>query len=385
MAEAVPANPQGAGTDGAKAPPARIESVTNSDQDAVASVEARIDNLFKPAPEPESEPEPEPEKAPEPVKAKEPEPVKTDEAETPEAEPETPKEEEPLDLSTVPNTVEGLAEAIGISPQELSEHLKVTVKVDGKERVVTLAEAVKGHQLEADYRTKTSELAEARRSFAAQVEQAQQALQARSRQVDELGEALLAQMDLGPDDVTLRKMLDPSDPSYDPNGYLVQKAVREEKIGALNKARQLRQAEAQKQEAERQANFAKYRKEQQETLLREYPELKDKTKLREFEDETRSTLTAHYGFADEEVDRFMKSFDARQVKIIRDAVKFRKLEAGKKTLEVKLKGLPKVTRPGSSKTSTERKGAESEAKLQALRRGGRNSEKAAQSWLMDKL
>lgn len=383
MAEAV--NPQ-AGTDtGApKAPPGVLTEHTNSDEKAVESVQARIDALFKPAREPaEPETRAEPERA-EPVEepAKEPEPVEADEAETPEAEPEATKEEEPPDLSTVPNTVEGLAEAIGITPQELSEHLRVTVKVNGKEQAVTLAEAVKGHQLEADYRTKTSELAESRRTLASQVEQAQQALQARALQIDELGAALLSQLDLGPDDAVLRKMLDPNDPSYDPNGYLVQKAVREERLGALNKARQARLADIQKQEAKQRADFAKYRKEQQETLLRDSPELKDNAKLREFEDETRSTLMVHYGFADEEVTRFMQTFDARQVRIVRDAIKFRKMEDGKKKLESRVKGLPRVARPGTGKSIQK---GNSEAKLQVVRKGGKGAEAAAHSWLMDVL
>ena len=329
MAEAVPANPEGGAGDGTtKAPPVVLTEHTNSDEKAVESVQARIDALFKPAPEPEPKPEA---VEPAPVKAKEPEPVEADEAETPEAEPETTKEEEPPDLSTVPNTVEGLAEAIGITAQELSEHLRVTVKVDGKEQVVTLAEAVKGQQLEADYRSKTSELAETRRAFASQVEQAQQALNAKARQLDELTTAVFSQLDLGPDDAALNKMLDPNDPSYDPNGHYLQTQARNAKLAVLNKARQARQADFEKQEAERQALNAKYRKDQQDALLREYPEIKDRAKLREFEDETRSTLMAHYGFADEEVTRFMRTFDARQVKIVRDAIKFRKMQEGRRS------------------------------------------------------
>ena len=80
MAEAV--NPAGetAATDVAKAPPARIEELTNNDADAVASVEARINNLFKPQVEAE-EPEAEPAKEAEPVPEPEAEPEATDEAE----------------------------------------------------------------------------------------------------------------------------------------------------------------------------------------------------------------------------------------------------------------------------------------------------------------
>ena len=377
------ANPAGeAAHDGAKAPPALITEITNSDEKAVESVQARIDALFKPQPEPEAEPETEPTPEPEaadktPAKAEEP-----DEAETPEAEPTDDKGEEPLDLSTVPNTVEGLAEAIGLTPEEFSEHVRVTVKVNGKEHAVTLAEAVKGHQLEADYRTKTSELAETRRQFGVQVEQAQQALQSRAQHLDDLIAAVSSQLDLGPDDTVLRKMLDSNDPTYDPNGYLVQKAIREEKMGAILKARQVQIEAGQKRDAEANANFVKWRKVQQDTLVSDFPELKDKSKLQEFENETRSSLTAYYVFADEEVDRFMKTFDARQVRIVRDAVKFRKMENGKKKLELKLKGIPKVTRSG---TSQGKKGSEGEAKLQAIRRGGKNAEKAAHSWLMDKV
>lgn len=377
------ANPEGGADSGApKASPGVLTEHTNSDEKAAESVQARIDALFKPTSEPRAEPTPE--KTPAQAEPGKPEPVEADDAETQEAEPETTKEEEPpeLDLSTIPNTVEGLAEAIGISPQELSEHLRVTVKVNGKEQAVTLAEAVKGHQLEADYRTKTSELAETRRNFASQVEQAQQALNAKANQLNELMAAVFSQLDLGPDETALSKMLDPKDPSYDPNGHYLQTQARNAKLAVLNKARQARQANWEKQEAERQTLAAKWRTDQQDALLREYPEIKDKAKLREFEDETRSTLTAYYGFADEEVTRFMQTFDARQVKIVRDAIKFRKMQDGAKKLPVQLKGIPKVIRPGSGKSPQKGTG---DSKLAIVRKGGKGAEAAAVSWLMDKL
>lgn len=62
-------------------------------------------------------------------------------------------------------TVEQLAETLGVAPDELQDNLKVTVTVDGESQVVTLKEALSGYQKDADYRRKTSELANQRREF----------------------------------------------------------------------------------------------------------------------------------------------------------------------------------------------------------------------------
>lgn len=62
-------------------------------------------------------------------------------------------------------TIEQLAETLGVSVEDMQDNLKVSVVVDGVKQVVTLKEALGGYQKDADYRRKTSELANQRREF----------------------------------------------------------------------------------------------------------------------------------------------------------------------------------------------------------------------------
>lgn len=58
-----------------------------------------------------------------------------------------------------------VAEALGQPLDAVLDTLKATVKADGEESVVTLRELISGYQKDADYRHKTSQLAEERRGF----------------------------------------------------------------------------------------------------------------------------------------------------------------------------------------------------------------------------
>ena len=78
------------------------------------------------------------------------------------AEPEEPGEES--ESEELADTVDGLAEQLGLDASELAESLKARVKINGEESEVTLSELVKGYQMEGDYRLKTAELSEQRRA-----------------------------------------------------------------------------------------------------------------------------------------------------------------------------------------------------------------------------
>ena len=76
------------------------------------------------------------------------------------ADPEEPDGED-LELA---DTVDGLAEQLGIDPSDFTSALKARVKINGEESEVTLSELVNGYQKDGDYRQKTAELSEQRRA-----------------------------------------------------------------------------------------------------------------------------------------------------------------------------------------------------------------------------
>ena len=75
-----------------------------------------------------------------------------------------------------------IAEALEMSPEEFAASIKTSVKVNGEEMEVSLAELQKGYQMESDYRQKTAALAEQRKAFE---EQTQAKLQEISQNVEQ--------------------------------------------------------------------------------------------------------------------------------------------------------------------------------------------------------
>lgn len=55
-------------------------------------------------------------------------------------------------------TLDDIAEALGASPDDVLEQVKIKIKVDGKEQEVTLGELRNGYQREADYTQKTQKV-----------------------------------------------------------------------------------------------------------------------------------------------------------------------------------------------------------------------------------
>lgn len=86
-------------------------------------------------------------------------------------------------------SIDDLAEALGLTPEEVRASIRDKVKVDGQEIEVTLAEKTAGYLRQEDYSKKTMRLSEDRRQFETERDQAyvayqqttQQALEALSR------------------------------------------------------------------------------------------------------------------------------------------------------------------------------------------------------------
>jgi hypothetical protein len=288
--------------------------------------------------------------------------------EKPETEPESEGEE-------LPDTLEGLAEALEMDPADLAGHLKVPVKVGGKVEHVTLADAIKGQQFEGDYRQKTTELAEQRRKMEADALQASERWQQKVQALQAAIQTVEAGLEAEPSDEALIQLMED-----DPQEYL--------RVTARQKARQKRLEDAKKTYDEQLANAREeaseklrdFRVEQQRILSEKMPEVSDPKKLQAFESGSQAYLKS-LGFSGEEVSGFFGGpFDHRQVLIIRDAMKFRALQEGKKTLPKKLHGLAKVQKPGAAqgkKSDTDKMTASSNRLRQLKHKGTRDQQNKA--------
>lgn len=124
----------------------------------------------------------------------------------------------------------------------------------------------------------------------------------------------------------------------DPAGYVQQKAAFEAKLGSLNQAVAERQRIAQE-------NHGQIVQREQAALVEALPELKDPVKAKAFAADMSSSLQV-YGFTPQEIESVV---DHRMVKVLADAMKYRKGEAARTAAAAKVAkpSVPKVVKPGS--------------------------------------
>lgn len=241
----------------------------------------------------------------------EPEAVAEQSAEAPEqeAEAEANPETQPEANAEGEGEAEETAEEGEATEEQPEQPAKYTVKVGGQTLEVTLEEALKGYQREADYTRKSMAVAEERKRIEAEV----QALQQERAQYAQLIPALRQQLEQAapaePDE-RLRET--------DPVGYMLQKDAyntwRERKAAA--------DAELQRVGALQQHEMTKAQQrmlEQSNAKLSELiPEWSDPVKGKALKENIRNFAKERLGFSDEELSQ---TYDYRAVVAIHEAYK----------------------------------------------------------------
>ena len=259
----------------------------------------------------------------------------------PEAEPA--EAETPASIE-LPDTLDGLANALGIQLDQLN-NLKVTVKVNGQERAVTLSDAIKGHQLEADYRQKTSVLADQQRQFDSAVEAATHKWQERFQRAD----AVLAH---------LEQQVGVRDQAYwdaylRDNGaekYLGERARYDAQVNAIMQARNEKDRAAAEQMTQQAQQRMEYRKSEQQKLAAADPIFADPAKAADFDRRFSAYLQETYKFTPKEVTEWVSGvWDHRHVLLAKKAMLYDDLQKAKPEIQKKLANLPKVIVPGAAR------------------------------------
>ena len=242
-----------------------------------------------------------------------------------------------------PSTWRELAERMGANPAELAADLVVEIK-DGDK--VSVAELVRGHLRGADYTQKTQQLAEKAKGQDQLLQQASAVWQQKLQEAGALVQFLETQMQ-GPSQGDLDALLETN-----PTEYLKmaekQKRMREALDGVKNALRQ----NFERQTLEAQQKRETYRSDQQKLLRQKVEDYQDPKMALEFEQGMFKYL-GEVGYSSDEVDTFTKSpFDHRDVLIIRDAMKYRQMQAGKGKVERAIKDKPPVLKPGPGKSKS---------------------------------
>lgn len=155
-------------------------------------------------------------------------------------------------------------------------------------------------------------------------------------------------------------LVDPRHPDYNPEAYHAQLQQFQKDVAARDAVDQEREQLTKQQQQEQQALVRAHIAREHQALERAWPEFaKDETKA-----QLRSTLKDVYGFSDEEIAGIP---DHRQMLVIRDAIKFRELQAAQEKAVKVVRSKPKLVKGAARNTTDPKASARSNAmaKLQA--------------------
>ena len=274
-------------------------------------------------------------------------------------------------------SLEEIAEAAGMTVEQILGMVKGKIKVKGEEQEVTFDELLKGQMLESDYRLKTSEHAENVRAFEADKTEATQVIRANVQEGVNILRALEAEY------LQINKDTDwQSLKEDDPNLYHVKRGEVQEraeklkqfKAGLKKQHDSIQSEQAGKKTQEEEA----YKKLQADRLKMINPAwIDEKVSTKEISDLRTYLKTAFDGdmvFTDSDVDGLT---DARLISLL---TKARLYDEGKKSVDLvkkKLKKTRKITKSGGKKTAPSKKVAHKNSIKKAISSGKESDATAA--------
>ena len=201
-----------------------------------------------------------------------------------------------------------------------------------------------------------------------------QEISERSKQVEEAAQTLSQHRDLilqwyeqrkpQPPDIS---MVDPNSPNYDGIGYSYLKAQYDADIAEWNHFQQMAQHESQRQQQEMQAQQQELLAQERTKLLETMPDLKNPEKFTEFRGDALKFGTETYGFSPEEVNAVG---DSRYLRVLRDAIAYRKLMSKAPKAKEAVKGKPKVLKGGKRSNPQSKTSQGAKARADRLARTG---------------
>ena len=233
-----------------------------------------------------------------------------------------------------------------------------TVKVDGEEKQVTLDDLKRSYSGQAYIQKGMEEAAQSKK----QAEQVYQALQEERQKLAVMAQQMQTagapQMPQKPSKELMNS---------DPIAYFEQMEAYREGMEQYQQFQQQQQVLTQQQsEAQRRAQQA-YLAEQAQLLTQAIPELADPEKGKQMKEQLVQTGVEAYGYTPEEMAQVM---DARAVRVLADAMKYRQLQQGKAKAAEKAKGARPVVKPGVKRSDTDGKVARQRKAASRMKKTG---------------
>lgn len=233
----------------------------------------------------------------------------------------------------------------------------VTVKIDGKEQQIPLAEAIAGYQRQADYSRKTAAVSEMRKQIETEAQQVMAERQQYAQLLDVLQQQLQEAASQEPNWERLY--------AEDPLEYVRQKDVwreRSEKLQAATAEQQRVMSLMQEQQVTELRQMVQQGREKLTELV---PAWKDKAKWDGDRAKLRSYATEKLGYSDQEISQ---AYDPRAVLALYKAMRFDEIMSKRPAPQAQ-QG-PRPMRPGSPQTAPARRTSEITRQKQRLAQTG---------------
>lgn len=225
--------------------------------------------------------------------------------------------------------------------------------------VSTVADLIQGNLRDKDYRQKTMDVAETRKSFETQSSAVKQREQQLTEQATYMAKLIESIVPAAPD---------PSMLNTDPMGFIAQKEAREQWLAHLNYLNS--QQQTTKAKADDAAKTDRKTKADKEwaSLTEKRPEFKDEKRTRAFVDKSLAYGEAN-GFSRQEIAEALM-MDHRQLLIVEKAMKWDQLQASKPKVQLKTEGKPAVLKAGKRQSPGEFKAREAADKRAIAKKTG---------------
>lgn len=303
-------------------------------------LESLVSQMVEPAEAPQEEPQ-----------AEEPEAVEAEAAEVEEA----PTQEESAEDTEAEFDAEDDFEFDLDDYQDVDQPQLYAVKSDGTEKQVTLEELKQGYAGQDYIQRRMQEVAAIEKDF----KQQQETLQKQQQELLQIYEQA-QQTGLQPPTAPSKDLFE-----NDPIGYMEAKIKYDEDMQSYNQQMQQIQYVQQQQQAAQQQATQQELAQQAEMLKRFIPELSDPQKVEPYRKALVDTGVA-YDFSAEEVAGVT---DARMVRVLNDAMKYRRLQAKRKAAQAD--GKKPVVPSGAKRRAADGEAATRKKQQQKLRKSGK--------------
>jgi hypothetical protein len=240
---------------------------------------------------------------------------------------------------------------------------------DGSES--TVADLIQGNLRDRDYRQKTMESAEVKKTFETR-SAALEASQQRADQMIEYNISLVKSVIPPEPDPT---KANPASPNYDPAGYQAEEVAYRQWAQHLSYL-ESQQTQAQQERAKKATETEKETADREwGTLVEKLPHLKDTKRVDPFVADLKKYATETYGFKPEEMKAI--ALDHRLALALNDAIKWNKLQASKANVQKKVEGRPPVQKGGKRLNPSESRARAGTDAMNRLKQSGSVEDAAA--------